>query len=588
MPDCTLSELLACIEESGGPDGLDLAGRDLSGLDAGPEALQAALEAGGTANPPWRWAETGGLNLAGADLARANLTGARLPGASLEDARLEGAILAGADLAGAHLNDANLEGADLQGASLADARLDDANLEGANLAQADLQRARLDDANLQRANLKAARLRGASLRDANLEGANLRGTRLAGADLTDANLQGVDLSEGNLEGAVLRDACLEEARLRGARLCGANLEDADLEGADLRDADLTGANLRDAGLEGTDLGQRAEARAGEPLSLSLPLEGASGLSLSVNRGTIRLTAEERDDILLRSEQTAAGDLQVERLAGVIYVRQPAAARSWGAGRRLDLELALPRAIERLEVKTGLGSIHGRGIAAEVSLATGKGDIRMEEGCLQGELSTGLGDLVVWNARGDCCLRSGVGQVTVENAVGARLQVSTGRGDIRLQGGQLQELDARSGAGSIRCACQLAPGHYHLGTGAGEVHLELAGDQAAQIDAATGMGRIHSDWPLVQVGRPGPAALGSARRVGSIGPEGERATVVIKSGLGNVYVKRSVAPASSARLEGSPATEAVPDSRLAVLESLARGEITVDEAVELIGHLGGEA
>ena len=44
MSELTREEILKLIEENGGPQGLDLSGKDLSGIDLGREAIAAELE----------------------------------------------------------------------------------------------------------------------------------------------------------------------------------------------------------------------------------------------------------------------------------------------------------------------------------------------------------------------------------------------------------------------------------------------------------------------------------------------------------------------------------------------------------------
>jgi len=135
MGDCTLQGLIVCLEDNGGPQELDLAMVDLSGIDLGPESIEAELERRGISDsadfPAWvHWdPETD-----------------QVLGINLEEARLRGADLQEAKLVGANLRGARLEGADLH-----DAKLMDADLEEAWLVGADLRAARLVGANLQRA-----------------------------------------------------------------------------------------------------------------------------------------------------------------------------------------------------------------------------------------------------------------------------------------------------------------------------------------------------------------------------------------------------------------------------------------------------
>ena len=130
MSELTRAELLKLIEENGGPEGLDLSGRDLSGIDLGREAIWAELkkvrERTSNKNPVWFSEETGGINLQEAILQNANLQKAKLWGANLQ-----GAHLRYADLLGAVLHDANLQGVNVKGTSFQGANLKRAELEGA-------------------------------------------------------------------------------------------------------------------------------------------------------------------------------------------------------------------------------------------------------------------------------------------------------------------------------------------------------------------------------------------------------------------------------------------------------------------------
>jgi len=44
MSEYTREEILKLIEENGGPEGLDLSGKDLSGIDLNKRAIEVELE----------------------------------------------------------------------------------------------------------------------------------------------------------------------------------------------------------------------------------------------------------------------------------------------------------------------------------------------------------------------------------------------------------------------------------------------------------------------------------------------------------------------------------------------------------------
>ena len=144
MSEYTREEILKLIKENGGPEGLDLSGKDLSGIDLGREAIAAELEKFQQTNlyetPVWYSEKTKGINLQGAKLQRASLWYAKLQRAQLWYANLQGAFLWYADLQGANLEDANLQGAFLSYANLREADLLGVNLQGSELRYSHLEK----------------------------------------------------------------------------------------------------------------------------------------------------------------------------------------------------------------------------------------------------------------------------------------------------------------------------------------------------------------------------------------------------------------------------------------------------------------
>jgi uncharacterized protein YjbI with pentapeptide repeats len=223
MSRYTTQQILDMIEANGGPEGLDLSGKDLRGIDLSRDRIQAELgrvrEEGSTSRPVWVSDLTEGINLEEANLQRADLGGANLQEADLWRADLQEANLRVGKLQRADLGEAALQRADLMGADLQSAALGGAHLQGAEMWGAHLQRANLVGADLQKANLRGANLQGANLRVARLQSTNLRGAKLQNADLGEANLQKSDLRGANLSRVDLLDTeSIEEITLYRAVL----------------------------------------------------------------------------------------------------------------------------------------------------------------------------------------------------------------------------------------------------------------------------------------------------------------------------------------------------------------------------------
>lgn len=616
-----------------------LAGAQLQGANLrGTNLERAVLEGCGLENAV----------LVRADLERARLRGAHLAGADLQQANLERAHLSQAELQGAGLQSANLERADLQGANLSAADLQAAHLEGANLQEVDLSQGNLRRVNLEGANLRAANLSHADLEQGNLEGADLRAANLQGANLRGANLEGARLCDADLTQACLADANLAEANLEGADLQGADLSGAHLDDRQRSTGDRWG-DPDEVWMDGSELGARLRREAGDVVarvaegmsaaaeaareasaaaagafheagewsdletggegefSISIPLEQATGLRLDLGLGNVELAAGEGDDILLRG-RGRQGDLETIRAGGTVHIRQrrPDRQAHWfgfGRQRRLNLTVTVPASLQRLNVRTGLGNLEGRDLRLEGSLVSGKGDVRLTGGHLQGKVATGLGGIELVGVSGVVNVRSGCGQVRAEDVQG-RLEISTGHGRLELRNGRLERLQARTGAGDITASLAIGSGDYRCESGAGVISVEVLGEPSMQVEAVTGMGQVRSDWPLVRVGRPGPVTAGSTRMVGSIGDETRRGRLHLRTGLGNIHLHRGPAlpdlessiaaePATAAPeppqppVEEPAATVSGADARLAILASLARGEITVDEAEEMILHLADD-
>ena len=198
----TRERIEAAIAAHGGPEGLDLAGADLSNLDLSEMDLHGIVLG--------RWDEEGETWIT-----------ANLQGAELWYANLQEADLGGANLQRAKLGDANLQGVSLCYADLQRTNLWYADLQGAELGYANLQGAELWYANLQEADLECAHLQGTWLRDADLQGTNLWGADLQEAILQFADLRGVDLLDvrtGGLLGIKLYRAKLDHTALKREQL----------------------------------------------------------------------------------------------------------------------------------------------------------------------------------------------------------------------------------------------------------------------------------------------------------------------------------------------------------------------------------
>ncbi|MDP9379321.1 MAG: DUF4097 family beta strand repeat-containing protein [Chloroflexota bacterium] len=274
----------------------------------------------------------------------------------------------------------------------------------------------------------------------------------------------------------------------------------------------------------------------------------------------------------------------------------------------------------LTASTGNGRVRVNRLGGNLSLNTGNGPMEVLDAEGRVRASTGNGDLRLLGVAGEVELNTGHGRVEIGAPRSLAVQANTAMGGIRVDGGSVRSLRANTMVGDIECSALLEPGTYELSSGMGAVGVQLAPHVPARVDAQTGFGQVDSDFPLVRVGRSGPMGFGGVRMVGSIGEGEPRVEVSMRSGKGAIRIRRThAAPAAAASAavasewraaprvpepprpsHGFPTPRQVPhmthvaedpgsetdaDSTLAVLEAVARGEISPEEADEMLRQVG---
>jgi hypothetical protein len=99
--------------------------------------------------------------------------------------------------------------------------------------------------------------------------------------------------------------------------------------------------------------------------------------------------------------------------------------------------------------------------------------------------------------------------------------------------------------------------HTFNTNSGNISVAVPHGLAARIEAATTLGSIRSDLPLVSVGQRGPKSLFGRRLVGSLGDGPVRAEITLRTARGDIrlgWLDAAVPPA--------PPGAAAPDARAA--------------------------
>ncbi len=371
--------------------------------------------------------------------------------------------------------------------------------------------------------------------------------------------------------------------------------------------------------------------------------GATELQVRLRRGDIDVRSGDAWGLQWSSE--TGEEPEVRREGWTLSIRSGATRNGRDTRARLDVKLIVPQGVDAAELTTGWGSVNVDSLRGRLKLATGHGAVsfRCSRGVAEvttgnGELSiqgyegrltatTGNGRARIQGLRGDASLRTGNGGLEVLDSEG-RLRVKVGNGDVLISGvggeaelmtghgrveinasrnlavqattahgsihvdrGIVRSLQLRSTMGSLTSTANLAPGKYDLSTSVGDISIEVPADARARVDAQTSFGQVNSDFPLVRVGRSGPMGFGGVRMVGSTGEGEPELDISLRSGKGRLSLLKA-APQSPAPVKTVPpvpvepvrtaeAEEAPQDPTLALLQAVARGELSPQEADDLL-------
>ncbi len=191
------------------------------------------------------------------------------------------------------------------------------------------------------------------------------------------------------------------------------------------------------------------------------------------------------------------------------------------------------------VHTGNGSISVESVTGDLHANTGNGQIDVLAGDGSVHAQTGNGEIRVTRPSGEVELRTANGQLVVVEPQSATIRAETHHGQVQIRGGSVRSARLRSGSGDLTCGAVLEQGRHEMQTGKGDITVFLAPDARARIEAQTGKGKVNSEFPLVQVGRSGPAGFGAGlRMVGSIGEGEPQIEVAMRTGKGEIHLRRT--------------------------------------------------
>ena len=316
--------------------------------------------------------------------------------------------------------------------------------------------------------------------------------------------------------------------------------------------------------------------------------------------------------------TGAGDVSVERVTGPLDVRTgrgDVSVADAPAGARVQTgngDISVERLGGECDLRTGNGDVEARAlVAADLALHTGRGEISID-GTLRGlRARTGHGDLSLRAAllAGDFAAESGHGGIVVELPADAdvRIEAVTGHGRVETnlplvrvgRRGPTSD-NSRRFVGSV--GSQNPPAQLSVRTNRGEIRINAADWMVADSSAAGATDRpgepktTATERAWAETLRAFDEGLGARSETLRTSAEslGSRSEALRTSGesldarsdalrASAETAGADAAPPTSAAEPAATASGAADRDELAILEAVSRGEITVDEALALIGR-----
>jgi DUF4097 and DUF4098 domain-containing protein YvlB len=238
--------------------------------------------------------------------------------------------------------------------------------------------------------------------------------------------------------------------------------------------------------------------------------GATGpqtIHVELQSGEVEVEAGEEPVLVVDVEGDRAEEVQVERTGTGLTVTGPRRAGFFSSHGDFRVRLRVPLDSD-LSTKLGSAGLLARGRLGAVHLASGSGDIDLED-VRAASVRTGSGDTVIGAVEADADVKAGSGDVRLRS-VGGAARVATGSGSVEIGDGQ-GALSLKSGSGDLVVGAasgdtslstasgdlsvgRVQHGKVQLRNVSGNIRLGVAAGTPVWTDVKTTTGRVRSALP----------------------------------------------------------------------------------------------
>ncbi|RLV49920.1 hypothetical protein D9V37_08560 [Nocardioides mangrovicus] len=168
-------------------------------------------------------------------------------------------------------------------------------------------------------------------------------------------------------------------------------------------------------------------------------------------------------------QEAAEQARVEHDGHTVLVDVPRRQGFLRRGPEVQIEITVPTA-SSAHLQAESADIRATGSYADVTCATGSGDVGVDDVAGEAQLTAGSGDLSVGAVRGRLEVRTGSGDVAVDEVLAAEGRITSGSGDISL-GRMAGRLTVKTGSGDLEVG--VLEGSLEAKSGSGDLIVRRA-------------------------------------------------------------------------------------------------------------------
>jgi hypothetical protein len=239
---------------------------------------------------------------------------------------------------------------------------------------------------------------------------------------------------------------------------------------------------------------RLPIRVEEILEEHVPVAPGGTLFLDLERGSVEVTEQDRDEVYIRAEARGWGahlvSFQLDRKGDDLELE--ADIDSWLAllfpGTRTQVHVEVPPDYS-VDIRTRAGRVRVEGISGGVTVSTSAGSIRLRRIAGSARLQTTAGSIRVEELEGNLRAQTTSGAIRAADVAGwVEARAETGAVDLVEVDGPVE---ARTTTGRIRVGFVDEP-EGTLETGTGSIEVGFPEDAGTDLDAHTRTGRIRVD------------------------------------------------------------------------------------------------